>query len=229
MEDSDFDPFAPPPLAPTVGESLSHAWKQMWNQMGTLLILGILVAIISLPNVGMSWNLDMETLNPMLPFFLLPVFIGSTVYSLLILQPFNYGYQYSTMKAAREEQVEAGDLLEGFRNYGNVILSSILVGLLTIIGFIFLIVPGIIVACKLVFVPLLVVDKRMSAMEAIQTSWHMTEGHAFTVFALGFVSIFIVLGGALFFIVGIVPAMIWVQTAYGTLYNTISSSQIAGY
>lgn len=229
MEDSDFDPFAPAPLAPTVGESLSHAWKQMWSQMGILLMLAILFGVISIPNIGMSWNLELDTMDSMLPFFLLPVFIGSTLYSLFILQPVSYGYQYSTMKAAREERVEAGDLLEGFRNYGNVILSSILVSLLTIVGFIFLIVPGIIVACKLAFVPLLVVDKRMSAMEAIKTSWDMTNGHAFTVFALGFVSIFIVLGGMLFLIVGMVPAMIWVQTAFGTLYNTISSSQITQY
>ena len=227
MEDSDFDPFAPPPLKPTVGASLSHAWKQMWNQMGILLALTILFGVISIPNMAMSWNMDVDSMDSMFPFLLLPVFLGSIVYSLFILQPISYGYQYSTLKVARAERAEVADLFEGFKNYGNVILSSLLTGFLVMLGFIFLIIPGIIAACKLAFVPLLVVDQKLSAMDAIKTSWEMTNGHGFTIFALGFVSIFVVIGGALFFLVGMVPAMLWAQTSFGTLYNTISSAQIA--
>ena len=147
--------------------------------MGTLLALVILMTVISMPNMGLSWDVDSWESIP--PYFL-PLFLGSALYSLLIVQPVNYGFHYTTMKAARGDKPDVGDLFDAFKNYGSTILSSIITCVLVIVGFVFLIVPGIIVACKLAFVPLLVVDKKMTAMEAINTSWRMTDGHAFTIF-----------------------------------------------
>lgn len=222
MENSNYEPF----LSPTVGDSLSHAWKQIWKNFGVLAAILILYLVICSPSMFSSFDLDGGSLPP----YFFPLFIGSSLYSLFILYPISYGYHYATLKVARDEQVEVADLFEAFKNYGNAILSTIMVAVLTIVGFLFLIVPGIIVACKLAFVPLLVVDQRMSATEAISTSWNMTDGHTFTIFALGFTSIFIFIGGLLCFIVGIFPAMVWIQTAYSTMYHTISSSSnLASY
>ena len=167
---------------------------------------------------------DFDPTHFSLPPYFIPMLIGSTLYSLLIIQPITYGYHYTTMRVARGEKARVEDLFEAFKNYGSTILSAISVGFLTLLGLIFLIVPGIIIACKLAFVPLLVVDKKMTAVEAINTSWRMTDGHTFTIFALGFVSMFIAIGGALFFLVGLIPAMLWIQTAYGSMYHAISSS-----
>ena len=219
MEYTDYDPLFPP----TVGASLSNAWKQMWSNAGVLAAISIVFGVLYIPSMTSSWDMD----SGGLPAYFFPMLIGSVLYSLFVLAPINYGYHYTTMKAARNDHIEVADLFEGFKNYGNAVLGTIIVGFLTILGFIFLIVPGIIVACKLIFVPQLVVDKKMSAMEAVQTSWNMTEGHTFTIFALGFVSIFIAIGGLLCFIVGIFPAAVWIQTAYGSMYHAIASSSDA--
>ena len=209
-------------LTPTVGASLSNGWQQMWAQIGTMMGLVILFLVVSMPSAGINSKFDIESFS--FPPYFWPMFLGGTIYSLLLVQPISYGYQYATLRAARGERVEVGDILEAFKNYGNTVLSSIIVSVLTIVGFIFLIVPGIIVACKLYFVPLLVVDKGMTAMEAINTSWRMTDGHTFTIFALGFVSIFIFIGGMLCFLVGMLPAMAWIQTAFGSMYHSIAST-----
>ena len=46
-----------------------------------------------------------------------------------------------------------------------------LVVALVAVGFIMLIIPGIIVLCRLIFVSYLVMDKNMEAMKAVEKSW----------------------------------------------------------
>ena len=84
-----------------------------------------------------------------------------------------------------------------------------------------LIIPGIIFACKLAFVPYLVMDKNLDPVEAVKESWRMTKGYGWTIFAMGFVSIFIVLGGLLLLLLGIIPAAMWISSAFASLYHAV--------
>jgi len=107
------------------------------------------------------------------------------------------------------------------RNY-NILLANILVGLIVGAGILMLIVPGIIFACKLAFVPYLVMDEKMEAVDAVRKSWNMTRGHTGTIFLMGVVAFFVGLGGLICFIVGIIPAVIWISLAFATIYMSVS-------
>ena len=89
-------------------------------------------------------------------------------------------------------------------------------------GLVFLIVPGIIFACKLVFVPYLVLDKNLDAIEAVKQSWKMTSGYAGTVFLIGLISIPIFIVGLICLGVGVVISLMWITSAMAYLYHRVS-------
>ena len=64
-------------------------------------------------------------------------------------------------------------------------------------------------------------DKKLDPIEAVEMSWKITKGHGWTIFFMGFVSIFIVIFGLILLIIGIFPAIIWVWSSFATLYQSI--------
>lgn len=67
---------------------------------------------------------------------------------------------------------------------GRLIGAGLLSGLLFMLGFIALIVPGIIIVCALaVASPAIVLENQPSATAGLSRSWHLTKGHRGKVFA----------------------------------------------
>ena len=114
-------------------------------------------------------------------------------------------------------------MFEAFRNYRNVVLATLLVSVIILVGSFLLIIPGIIFTCKLTFTPYLIVDRRMGVIEAVKESWRMTNGHAWTVFLIGLLAIPISIVGLLCFVVGIIPALMWIRATYASLYHAVSA------
>jgi uncharacterized membrane protein len=144
------------------------------------------------------------------------------IYGMLILMPISYGASWVFLKAVRGEPFRVQDIFFAYQSFGNVLLANLLVVLIVGAGFVMLIVPGIIFACKLAFVPYLVMDEKMEAVDAVRKSWNMTSGYAGTIFLMGIVSFFVALGGLISFIIGIFPAMIWIDLAFATIYMVVS-------
>jgi uncharacterized membrane protein len=103
-----------------------------------------------------------------------------------------------------------------------VLVAGLLVSIIVAVGFIFLIVPGIIFACKLAFTPYLVMDRKMPAIDAIKESWRMTGGHSGTVFLIMLLAIPICFAGFLCLGVGIIPATMWIMLTIASLYHSVS-------
>ena len=66
----------------------------------------------------------------------------------------------------------------------------------------------------------------MAAIEAVKESWRMTNGHALTVFLIALLAIPIGFLGMLIFIVGVIPATMWIEAAFASLYHAVSTSGI---
>jgi Na+/H+-dicarboxylate symporter len=64
-------------------------------------------------------------------------------------------------------------------------------------------------------------DKKLDPIEAVELSWKLTRGYGWQIFLMGFVSIFIVLIGLLLFIVGILPALMWVSSSFAAMYESV--------
>jgi len=144
------------------------------------------------------------------------------IYGFLVLSVFDFGSTLIFIKAVRDEKIELSDLVKGFKtNYTDIILANLLTFGIIMLGMMFLIIPGIILSCKLVFVKYLVMDKGLSPIAAVEESWRMTNGHAWKIFFMGFLSFFFVLFGLLMLIVGIFPAIIFIGSSFASLYQGI--------
>jgi len=189
----------------------------MWKHFLELFLIGIIGLVISIPSgIGgwaREWAAAVSVLG-VLGFF----------YSILIVNPIDYGISFAYLKAARNDKLEIRDMFEAFRNYWNAVLANLLVGAIVIVGLFLLIIPGIIFACKLAFTPYLVVDRRMTVIEAVKESWRMTNGHAWTVFLIGLLAIPISIVGLICLVVGIIPAIMWITATFASLYHAVSVS-----
>lgn len=122
----------------------------------------------------------------------------------------------------RDEDVDLKILFEGFKTkYLNIVLANLIVVALVIIGFVMLIIPGIIIACRLAFVPYLVMDKDLEPMRAVEKSWQMTKGHGWTIFFMAILSFFIAIAGLIVFIFGIFVSIMWIHAAFASLYQSV--------
>lgn len=212
--------YAKASFEPTVGDAYGHGWKTIWKYFLELFLIGLLLFVISLP-----LNLLSFLIRGHLGFGVFIFVVFSVGYGILILGPVQYGMYYAYLKAARGQTVQVMDMFAFKDNYVNVMLASLLTNLIIGIGAVMLIIPGIIFACKLAFVPYLVIEKKMDAMKALQTSWQMTEGHAMNIFVMGLLAIFIAIGGFIAFFVGIIIAAMWIYASFASLYYSVESLQ----
>jgi len=203
-------------LVPGVGSSYSNGWRQLWKYFLALLLIGILGAIIDVPSGMGGRSVAAEGIKILS--------ILGFIYGILIAGPVDYGVSFAHLKAARGDKLEIKDMFEVFRNYWNAVLANILVGAIVIIGFMLLIIPGIIFGCKLAFTPYLVVDRKMEVLEAVKESWRMTTGHAWKVFLIGLLAIPISIAGLIVFGVGIIVSLMWIRLAFASLYHAVSLS-----
>ena len=205
-----------------VGSSYSNGWRRLWKHFLVLFLIGIIYVLIS----SVSSVFDPDLIVGLGGGYGVAAAAGifSLAYGILLTGPIGYGVSFAYLKAARDDPLDIKDMFEVFRNYWNAVLASLLVGVIIGIGFVLLIVPGIIFACKLAFTPYLVVDRKMQVIEAVKESWRMTGGHAWKVFLIGLLSIPIGIAGLICFGVGIIIAIMWVSLAFASLYHAVSSS-----
>jgi len=199
----------------TVGSSYGNGWRQLWKNFLELFLIGIIGFVIGIPAGMGSWSQGAAA-----------AFLSllGTAYSILIVNPVDYGVSFSYLKASRGDTLEIKNMFEAFQNYWNAVLAGLLVSVIVVIGLVVLIVPGIIFACKLVFTPYLVVDRKITVIEAVKGSWRMTSGYAWKVFLIGLLAIPIVIAGLICFGVGVIISIMWIRMAFASLYHAVSTT-----
>jgi len=229
-------------LVPGFGNSFGTGWRVMTDNFLRLFLVIIILAIISSPLKILNVNFDISDLHKfpifmgddfghnMNRFFTLgslgifAAFFGllALLYSFLIKPVFDYGGDLIFVHAVRRKKPDFELLIKGFmENYLSIILANLLVFALVVLGLFALIIPGIIIGCRLVFVSYIVMDKKLDPIEAVEMSWRLTRGHGWKIFFMGFVSIFIIIFGLMMLIVGIFPAIIWVSSSFASLYESV--------
>ena len=200
----------------TVTGSYGYGWQQMWKHFLYLFLVIVIVAFASAPasilqeadSVGTSGMVLLQIL--------------AAAYMLLIIPVISFGSDLLFLRGIRNEKIEIQEMFDGFKkNYLNIILANLLTFAIIGLGFVFLIVPGIILACRLSFVSLLVMDKNMEPVAAVEKSWEMTKGYGWTIFGIAMMAIPVFIGGVLFFVVGAIFAIIWISAAFAALYHAV--------
>jgi hypothetical protein len=226
-------------FAPTVGRSFGIGWNVMFDNFLRLFLVIIILGIITGPfkmmnysfdssdlhklpyDLGFHWGESMKdilTLSSLGIFAAFFVLIGM-LYAFLVVPVFDFGGDMMFVQAVRKIKPDFELLVKGFmQNYLSIVLANLLVFAL---GFFALIIPGIIIACRLAFVSYIVMDKKLDPIEAVELSWKLTRGHGWKIFFMGFLSIFIIIFGLILLIIGIFPAIIWISGSFAALYESV--------
>ncbi len=221
---------------PSFSGSYGTGWKAMADNFLRLLLVVLVLVIITSPmtginsryefNAGDFRNLpfDMDDFFKIGAIGLAAAFMGliALLYYFLLLPVFKYGARMMFVQASRSITPEFDMLINGFRKgYLNIVLANLLVTALIGIGIVFLLVPGIIIACRLAFTPYLVMDRGLDPIKAAEESWKLTRGHGWTIFLMGLVAFFIYIAGLICFFVGVLVSDMWVKSSFATLYNSV--------
>jgi uncharacterized membrane protein len=206
----------------TVGGSYKYGWQQMLRYFLYLFLISIIVSIAEAPMFVFNIHEEYELMPTVL---LVLLTIMGVAYGLLLLPVINYGADLLYLRAIRNEKVEFKEMFDGFNNYLNIILAHLLTFAVIGLGFVLFIIPGIIIACRLVFVPYLVMDKKLDAIPAVEKSWQMTRGYGWKIFWMALIGFLLFIVGLALMFVGTVFAVIWIHAAYASLYYAIDRKE----
>jgi len=235
-------------LVPGFGNSFGTGWKVMMDNFLRLFLVVLILAIVTTPLKMFNFHFNMSDLHK-IPWDLgnhwgswdlanhwgpglirlgtlgiFAAFFGlvAMLYTFLVKPVFEYGGSMIFVQAVRKIKPDFEYLIKGFmENYLHIILANLLVVALVVLGLFALIIPGIIIGCRLIFVSYIMMDKKLDPIEAVELSWKLTKGHGWKIFFMGFVSIFIIIFGLCMLIVGIFPAIIWVSSSFAALYESV--------
>ena len=130
---------------------------------------------------------------------------------------FAIGYTHYILEFVRGKKMEWKETINFAKEHWlNAFLVSLIVTVLTAIGFALLVVPGIILGIGLTFYQEVFVDNlNLSPMEVVKKSWDLTNGHKMEIFifVLSFIG-WIILGGFTFGIlyIWLMPYMLVAET-----------------
>ena len=150
-------------------------------------------------------------------------FLGYLV-SLLLSGVFYGGLYFYYLKKIRGQPAELGDAFSGFSGaLGPLVLTTLLVTLLTMVGFVCLILPGIYLAVSYSFAYLLVIDRKMEFWAAMEVSRRVITAQWWRMLGLLILGFIIAVLGVLGLFVGLfitVPIFIGALVyAYESLCN----------
>ncbi|MEN8249550.1 MAG: hypothetical protein ABFS32_11505 [Bacteroidota bacterium] len=207
----------------TVTGSYGFGWQQMWKYFLHLFLISVVIGFANAP-LGIINDYETFTESGRVVSAERMVFLQiiAAGYMLLVLPVLKYGANLLYLRGIRDEKIDFQEMFGGFKkNYLNIILANLLTFAIIGLGFVFLIVPGIILAVRLAFVPYLVMDKELEPVAAVEKSWAMTRGHGWTIFGMGLLTIPIVIGGLIALFVGVIFAVIWISAAFAAMYHAV--------
>ena len=150
--------------------------------------------------------------------------VGFGLGTLALSGALSFGFNRTMVLIYRGHVPRVETYFDGFKHFLPTLFAFLLVSVIAFVGFILLVIPGIIaiVGLSQTFY-ILQDDPGMGAEAALQESWRLTwkNGHMWKVFGMGLLSLLIVLGGVLAFGVGLLVAVPLVSVMASGLYEEL--------
>ena len=179
MRDYDFD----------IMEMVKAGWKRI-NGVKTQFIAGFSIYIAAAVIVQLILGLVFPQGTPEMPNLLNQQIVGILSYP--VLMPIMAGIIMMAIRQYRGESVDFKSVFDYFHITGKLALAGVIIYVLTMVGFLLFILPGIYVSVAYAFTIPLIVDKNMDVWEAMELSRKTVTKHWFKVAGLmGLLSIIV--------------------------------------
>ncbi len=110
-------------------------------------------------------------------------------------------------------------------NFWRMLGAMILQVVIIVVGFILLVIPGIIACLMLTFTQFLVVDKSLGPVEALKESYRLTKGHLFQLFLFALCLIALNIVGLVLLVVGLLVTVPVSLIAFAHVYRKVTNLQ----
>lgn len=143
-----------------------NAKQQIKGKIGILFVISLIVAVISY----------LASLVP---------FIGSMVNAILITPAFSIAVIMIYFKVCDYQEIKIGEIFDGFYHFWGAFKVTFLVGLFTLLWSLLFVIPGIIKSYSYsMALYIWAENKELGALEAINKSKEMMDGHKMDYFVL---------------------------------------------
>ena len=191
------------------------AKKHFWFFAGIMLFT---LAIAYIPEIA-SKALERAELPSIATMFFFLAGIGFAILNILV----SIGLAHISIKFAKSETAVFSDLFARSDRVFRYFISSILYGIMVALGFVLLIVPGVILMIRFQFYQYLIIEKKSGPIQALKTSWRMTRGSAWNLFILWLIIIIINLAGALALGIGLFFTVPTTMVAMAYVYKKLEN------
>jgi len=120
------------------------------------------------------------------------------------------------------------DLFTQFQYFWRILLATLLLGVIIILGLIFLIIPGVYLALRYQFTLYFIIDKNMDIGEAMKRSAALSENIKLSLFQFALAALGVIILGAIALGVGVFVALPIVWLAYAYLYRNLVAKEANG-
>jgi uncharacterized membrane protein len=147
--------------------------------------------------------------------------------SFLLAGPLQLGICFFFLNLVRGEEARFELLFEGFKPLLTILFSYAIITVLTLLGLVLLIVPGIIVILGFSMTYYIIADDpEISFQAALEQSWKLTDGNKMELLELNLRFIPWYILGLLFFIVGVFVVIPWHNSTLALYYDDLLKRQI---
>lgn len=200
----------------SIGEAIKVGWEKAKSNIGSffLIILGswIISALVGALSGGAE---DTSAIG---------IIVG--LLSWVVALFLQMGITRVVLKVLDGGKAALSDFTSNPERFGKFLLGNLLAGLIIAVGFVLLIIPGIILSIRLQFVPYLIVEKNLGPVDALKRSWEITRGHTWNLFLFGLVCILVVLLGLIALFIGLFWAMPTVLIAVAYVYHKLDRAPV---
>lgn len=207
----------------SIGDVIGEGWRRTKGNKGTVW-LGALFYIVAAAAINFIAGLVSGY-----PAFDPQAAMGTSLTSQLIYQvlvavasaPLLAGMMMIGIKIARDESVSGTEVFAHFDKILPLAAGMILMYILSTIGFILLILPGIYLVVAYTLAIPLIVDKGLGPWAALETSRKAITKHWFGFFGFLIVCLLLYIAGALPLLIGLIWVVPLVSIALGVAYRNI--------
>ncbi|EKE25782.1 MAG: hypothetical protein ACD_5C00036G0004 [uncultured bacterium] len=199
----------------SIEEAFNFAWNVFRRNKKFLLSLTIVYVLVLIAESMLQKAVEKDSTI----LFLVNIF--SAVVNIFI----GIGLIQIFLKVSRGQESKISELFGSMRFFWKIIGGYILYGLILLVGYLLLIIPGIIWQIKYSYFAYLIIDKDMGPIQAIKESGKITYGFKWKLFFLQIVVLLILLAGLLMLGIGFLVAYPIALLMMAYVYRTLIGEQ----
>ena len=190
----------------------ARSWAQVKDKIGILFIITLIIALIT---VAASFVLS-----------IIPV-VGPSLVTFLVAPAFALSSARVYLNVVAGGQPEAKDSFYGFEDFWSAVKLNFFVGLYTFLWSLLFVIPGIIktISYSMSFY-ILAENKGKPALECIEESKRMTNGHKMDLFVLGLSVIGWILLGYITCGIGYIWIMPYMEATFVNAYHSLKPIEL---